>query len=396
MDEEDRNMKSFTITAVAVTACFLLSGIAGADNAEFRLVNTRNDMAVSGAFYADLQIRITSGTSPRTLNGLTADVQFGSNLTGTSATAWAFGTTNGYSRTADLLPVGSPTYYRVTVTGNGVNENKSIPGDPPGWDVTTSWKTLVTLRWTINTLGTVDVGISDITDAAAYFNTLTNAYEPPAVSDGATNWVVSNEDLVDVSLPVQMTNLSARATSREGVTLSWSTESETNSAGFHVRRGESENAIDRRITAALIPSHGTSSSRNEYSYTDRNAHGRTYWYRIEEVSLDGESLFIGPISVEAAEPLPEQFSVSRNYPNPFNPETTLHYELPEDADVSVRVFDLMGREVKTLVDGRMTAGRYDARWDGTNPLGNAVSSGIYFVRVQAGDYSGVRKVTLMR
>lgn len=286
------------------------------------------------------------------------------------------------------------------IDGQGVNVGIPLsgippadvpPGIPPGWDVPTSWSTITTCRWYINSLGTSQVTIGDASDAAGYFINYTNAPR-----SAQANYVVTNQDLGDVSLPVQMTNFTAQATSREGVTLSWATESETNSAGFHIWRGESENAINTRVTSALIPSHGNSSSRNDYTFTDRNAHGKTFWYKIEEVSLTGQSQFLGPINVEAALPLPEQFSVSRNYPNPFNPETTVHYELPEDGVVSVRVFDLMGREVKMLADGYMTAGRYDAKWDGTNHFGNAVSSGMYFVRVQAGEFSAVRKMTLMR
>jgi hypothetical protein len=389
-------MKQKTLISCLMLTFCLSAGIVSADNAEFRLVVSRNDMGIGGQFHVDLEMRITSGTSPRTLNSLTVDIYYSSALTEWATSpvvSWGWASGMGSSRGYSKLP----GYYRILVVEDLEtpvnNDGNTAPGtgNPPGWAVTTSWQRVGTFRWTINSLSTVNMYISDDTDEAAYYDNYTNA--PPG---GLTDWVVSNQDLGDVSLPVQMTGFTAQASSREGVTLNWATESEMNSAGFHIWRGESENAISLRVTSALIPSHGNSSSRNEYAFTDRNAHGKTFWYKIEEVSVSGQSQFIGPIAVEAAMPLPEQFSVSRNYPNPFNPETTIHYELPEDVSVSVRVFDLMGREVKTLADGYVSAGRYDAKWDGTNQFGNAVSSGMYFVRVQAGEFSVVRKMTLMR
>jgi hypothetical protein len=381
-------MKNAIRLWIVVTACLLMSGTVWADNAEYRLVLARNDMSIGGEFHVDLQIRATSGTALHTLASSTVDIYY-TQYADDPSTNWAFTWLDGYSIVVDKLS----GYYRLLITAPNVNTANlaTPPGNPDGWDVTYSWQRIATFRWTINSLTSTQVTINDASDAAGYFDNWTNAPK-----GGMTGFVVTNQDLGDVSLPVQMTNLSAQATSREGVILNWTTESETNSAGFHVWRGESENAINLRVTSVLIPNHGNSSSRNEYTFTDRDAHGETFWYKIEEVSLDGQSQFIGPITVEAAMPLPEQFSVSRNYPNPFNPETTIHYELPEDASVSVRVFDLMGREVKTLTDVQMSAGRYDAKWDGTNQFGNAVSSGMYFIRVQAGEFSAVRKMTLMR
>jgi hypothetical protein len=382
-----KKLMSFVVVALILLCGF---GAAQADNAEYRLVVNTNSMTVGGDFWLDLQMRISSGTTTRTLSSITVNVYYTSSLTPWSTvfpgTNWGPASGLGYASTVDKLS----GRYLVTVVGNSVGT--AGEGDPPGWNVTDSWQRVVTMRWKIASLTPpVTITIDDGTDAGGYFVSLNN--NPPA---GVVEWAVSNQDLGDVSLPVQMTGFTAQATSREGVTLNWITESETNSAGFHIWRGESENAISLRVTSALIPSHGNSSSRNEYTFTDRDAHGKTFWYKIEEVSHDGQSQFLGPIAVEAAMPLPEQFSVSRNYPNPFNPETTVHYELPEDASVSVRVFDLMGREVKTLTDGHVSAGRYDAKWDGTNQFGNAVSSGMYFIRVQAGEFSAVRKMTLMR
>ena len=88
---------------------------------------------------------------------------------------------------------------------------------------------------------------------------------------------------------------------------------------------------------------------------------------------------------------PNEFRLDQNYPNPFNPATEVRYELPVQSRVLLTVHDLLGREVATLVDGVIPAGRYTARWDAS-----AAPSGIYFYRLTAGSFIGARKMALIR
>ena len=90
-----------------------------------------------------------------------------------------------------------------------------------------------------------------------------------------------------------------------------------------------------------------------------------------------------PVSVEAPRILPREYAVSRNYPNPFNPSTTIEFELPQPSDVTLKVYNLLGQEVITLVDEERPAGYFAAEWDRRNDFGNTVSSGIYFYRFEA-------------
>jgi len=99
---------------------------------------------------------------------------------------------------------------------------------------------------------------------------------------------------------------------------------------------------------------------------------------------------------ETACTAPTQFDLYPNYPNPFNPRTSIPYSLPEDTRVSVRVYDVSGRAVKTLIDIQQTAGLHTVTWDGRDEGGRCVSSGIYFIRLEAGDFRKVRKITLVR
>ncbi|MEL1236735.1 MAG: FlgD immunoglobulin-like domain containing protein, partial [Candidatus Neomarinimicrobiota bacterium] len=88
--------------------------------------------------------------------------------------------------------------------------------------------------------------------------------------------------------------------------------------------------------------------------------------------------------------------VHDNYPNPFNPITTIQYELPNHSDVKVTLFDITGRAIKEIDFGEMVPGRYAYVWDGTNEVGNLVSTGIYFFQINAGSNTDIKKMLLLK
>lgn len=93
---------------------------------------------------------------------------------------------------------------------------------------------------------------------------------------------------------------------------------------------------------------------------------------------------------------PTQFQVFDNFPNPFNPTTTISYELPIDGMVNITIYDLVGRTVKTFVNGKQTAGFKSYQWNATNDNGEAVTAGVYFYAVTAGDYAQTKKMVLLK
>jgi hypothetical protein len=88
---------------------------------------------------------------------------------------------------------------------------------------------------------------------------------------------------------------------------------------------------------------------------------------------------------------PQEFSLDQNYPNPFNPSTTIKFELPKSSHVNLSVFDILGREVSVLVNERKDAGIHEVKFDGSN-----LASGVYFYRLQAGDFVATKKLILMK
>jgi len=94
--------------------------------------------------------------------------------------------------------------------------------------------------------------------------------------------------------------------------------------------------------------------------------------------------------------LPKAFSLHQNYPNPFNPVTTLRYNLPDDGNVNITIYDMMGRQISTLVSSQQTAGYKSLQWNATNNAGSPVSAGIYLYMIQAGDFRQTKKMVLLK
>ncbi|MBL0107875.1 MAG: T9SS type A sorting domain-containing protein [Ignavibacteria bacterium] len=114
---------------------------------------------------------------------------------------------------------------------------------------------------------------------------------------------------------------------------------------------------------------------------------------IELVNSDDNSIegITGKLSNESITNIPAEFALGQNYPNPFNPSTTINYELPASNFVTLKIYDLVGKEVMTLVNEKLDAGRYSATFNGSN-----LASGMYFYKISAGEFTFVRKMVLIK
>ncbi len=167
--------------------------------------------------------------------------------------------------------------------------------------------------------------------------------------------------------------------------------------GFHVWRSEKETKEFGKISASMIHGEPDNMTANEYNFSDKNiSHGITYWYKIESIAINGNSEFFGPVSAVGTLPIPDEFGLSQNYPNPFNPETTIEYQLPEDSKVTIRIYNLLGKQIRELINENKQAGYLSIVWDGKDFGKNDVSSGIYLIQMQAGKFHEVKKATILR
>jgi hypothetical protein len=130
--------------------------------------------------------------------------------------------------------------------------------------------------------------------------------------------------------------------------------------------------------------------------------GTHYYYRLAAVDYSGNVSIATPAldahttGIFGRTGIPEVFELSANYPNPFNPRTTIPYQIPENCQVNIRVFDLSGRHVQTLVNTFQAAGYYDIVWNGSDFRGTEMATGVYFVRMQAGKYIQTMKILYLK
>ena len=110
---------------------------------------------------------------------------------------------------------------------------------------------------------------------------------------------------------------------------------------------------------------------------------------IDNIKLTGYNAV--PTGIISGNEIPAKFSLSQNYPNPFNPNTQINYTIALDGQVTLRVFDILGKEVATLVNEKQNPGTYSLNFDGSN-----LSSGLYYYRLESGDYSDTRKMLLIK
>jgi len=115
------------------------------------------------------------------------------------------------------------------------------------------------------------------------------------------------------------------------------------------------------------------------------------------IYFDNISFYSNSVGIDnRSETFPQGFVLEQNFPNPFNPSTTLRYELPEDGLVNVTIYDMMGRQVSTLLSSHQTAGYKSIQWNATNDFGKPVSAGVYLYQIQAGEFVQTKKMVLLK
>jgi len=223
------------------------------------------------------------------------------------------------------------------------------------------------------------------------------------ISGNAVLFSPGKTNATDTSLPVELSSFAANSTRTNEITLTWVTESEFENLGFLVERRNvdaesSWNEIASYINYPELQGQGSVSHRTEYTFTDNTVEvEQTYDYRLADVSFSGVkeyhhiyALDVSPITA------PTKFLLLQNYPNPFNPSTTIRYGLPEEANVSLVIYDVRGQVVQTIASDHQSAGWYDIVWNGETKDGKTISTGIYFARLVAGDYSQVIKMLYLK
>ena len=191
------------------------------------------------------------------------------------------------------------------------------------------------------------------------------------------------------SIPVELSSFNAIQLGFS-VLLTWKTETELNNYGFEVERaGDSNEAPRKWDKIGFVKGSGNSTILKEYLFNDKPTGYNVYHYRLKQIDLDGKYEYSNVVSIKINSP--DNYSLHQNYPNPFNPVTSITYNLPADGNVSLKVYDMLGSEVITLVNGHQKTGVYTIPFNGKD-----LSSGVYICKISADNFSSTIKMILMK
>ncbi len=190
----------------------------------------------------------------------------------------------------------------------------------------------------------------------------------------------------DGAMPVSLASLTS-STAGRNVNLKWTTISEINNSGFDIER---KGFSGEFVKVGFVQGKGTVSTPSSYEFSDRNLISGKYSYRLKQIDNNGNFEYYS-LNGDVVVGVPSKFDLSQNYPNPFNPSTKINFDMPKDGLVSLKIYDMLGREVATLVNEIRTAGYYTVDFNASS-----LSSGIYFYRINAGDFSSVKKMVIFK
>jgi hypothetical protein len=211
-------------------------------------------------------------------------------------------------------------------------------------------------------------------------------------------------DYTDI-VPVELTSFTALVLENEKVVqLNWKTATETNNSGFEIERqvGSGQSAVGNWNSIGFVPGFGTTSEPKSYSFTDDLSHTpnltHTLRYRLKQIDFDGTFTYSNDTEVEI-DFTPMEFLLYQNYPNPFNPNTVVKFEIPSvtlrqaqsDIMVTLKVYDVLGNEVVTLVNEGKLPGIYEVEFDASSLV-----SGVYLYSIRADNFFQSKKMILMK
>ncbi len=190
------------------------------------------------------------------------------------------------------------------------------------------------------------------------------------------------------TVPVELISFSLNVTGSE-VVLNWRTATEINNKGFEVEKRSAQTAAGKWERIGFVGGFGTTTEQKTYSFTDDNIGSGNYIYRLKQIDFDGSFKYSNEVEAEVSGPA--EFALSQNYPNPFNPTTQISYSIPKDGFVSLKVYNSLGQQAASLVNGIVKAGAHEVTFNGAN-----LASGVYYYRIQAGESIAVKKMMLVK
>jgi len=242
---------------------------------------------------------------------------------------------------------------------------------------TYQWKVVVSGSWdswgldgrSINGANATITTVNPNDTVYLYFNKMTGRIR-------ATNY----------PLPVELSSFTA-SVMNDFVILNWTTSTEKNSSSFEVEKKQADINTWQKI--ASLKAADLSNSPKNYSYSDKNITAGKFNYRLKMIDNDGSFKYSSIINVDISAPI--KFELAQNYPNPFNPSTIIRYQLPVNSQITLKVFNMLGKEVATLVNEVKLAGSYEVTLNA-----DKLSSGVYYYQLKSNNFVQTKKLELIK
>jgi len=186
-------------------------------------------------------------------------------------------------------------------------------------------------------------------------------------------------------VPVELVSFTSSVSGNK-ITLNWITATELNNRGFEIEKASIPGEWEK---IGFVAGSGTTTEPRSYSFIDNDLNLGKYYYRLRQIDYSGTFEYSDAIEVKVS--VPFDFALEQNYPNPFNPITNIRYSVPQNSMVNIKVYNIVGQEVAEIVNEVKSSGRYEINFES-----NGLASGIYLVKMQAGDFTSMIKMTLLK
>jgi hypothetical protein len=193
-------------------------------------------------------------------------------------------------------------------------------------------------------------------------------------------------NVAQIIVPVELTSFNA-SIKDEGVLLEWTTSTELNNSGFEIQRNQSSSWE----TIGFVEGRGTTTEITNYQFfNDLSGFNSSVklQYRLKQMDFGGTFSYSNIIEIDF---IPGAYSLSQNYPNPFNPSTSISFTLTKSTFVTLKIYNVLGNEVSTLVNQNMLSGKHEIKFNA-----NGLPSGVYLYTITAGDFVDTKKMLLMK
>ena len=320
----------------------------------FRLTARDNKPGGGGVNYAQMQFNVDGNSGPFLVTSPNTNIT----LSGGSTQSITWNVTN-----TNLAPVNCANVSILLSTDGGQTFPTTLAASTP----------------------------NDGSEAVVIPNTPTTTARIKVEAVGNIFFDLSNVNFtIEEAIPVELISFVAQRTDA-GVELNWKTATETNNSGFSVERGRDEESF---MQIGFVSGRGTTTEITNYNYIDTEIETGEYFYRLKQTDFDGTSKYLNVVLVDVG--LPKQFQLNQNHPNPFNPSTTIKFQLPVDANVRIELFNSIGQKVSEVLNSDLSGGVHEVTFEGSN-----LSSGIYYYTMNAvgkdgKNFTSTKKMILMK